>query len=50
LAAALDRAQVLAEAFENASGLAQGKFPLNFGQREMNDIVVVNFLVRQLFA
>ena len=38
LAAALNRVQVFAEAFENAASLAFGKLALDFGEREMNAV------------
>ena len=50
MAAALDFVQMFAQPFENGGTLTFGNFPLDFRQREVNDVVMVNFLARQRIA
>ena len=42
--------QVLAEPFEDITFLARGYFPFDFIQREVNDVVMMNFLAGEFIG
>jgi len=49
-AAVFDFAQVLAQAFEDVVALALGDLAFDFREREMDNVVVVDFRAGEMFA